>query len=265
MSFHVASVWVRGVPQSFTDGERTDRTLLLNVDAARRQHLAYTECLVEHIGRVEAFPADVNYPDCPFVEDGIVVLTHDLAVLTRSGAPSRRGEFDEILGVLPMRDLRRLEAPATLDGGDVLRIDARLFVGISTRTNEAGADALARISRTVGVDVIKMDVRSGLHLKSACTIASPHLLLYAPNVGLNLAPFVEAGVACVAVTESAGANVLALGSNRVLVSAAAPRTAEILDARQLDVSVVDIGEFHKADGALTCCSVRIPPRTGWCT
>jgi dimethylargininase len=161
-----------------------------------------------------------------------------------------------------------MEAPATLDGGDVLRIGAHLFVGLSSRTNREGVEALARVAARDGVEVVAVPMRGGLHLKSACTLASASLLVYDARLmaDAELAPLLRHvnGLELLAVSEPAGANVLALG-DAVVVSAAAPATASELRGRGLDVRVVDLSEIHKGDGALTCLSLRVPGAGGWCT
>jgi dimethylargininase len=159
-----------------------------------------------------------------------------------------------------------MAAPATLDGGDVLRVGHTLFVGLSTRTNREGVDALARVAHRDGLEVVTMHVRDGLHLKSACTIASASLVVYDPRVltSDDLAVFASRALELLPAAEPAGANVLALGDT-VLVSAAAPRTADALRALGLRVRIVAVGEIHKGDGALTCLSVRIPCAGAWST
>ncbi|HEY2516842.1 MAG TPA: N(G),N(G)-dimethylarginine dimethylaminohydrolase, partial [Polyangiaceae bacterium] len=210
--------------------------------------------------------SDDASPDACFLEDTAVV-TGAHAVVTIPGAPSRRGEVEGVATALG-RDftLHRMELPSTLDGGDVLRIGRRLFVGLSSRTNRAGLEFLAGVAALDGLDVVPVEVRGGLHLKSACTLADGSRLLYDPALlgEGDLAPFRATGVDCIAVTEPAGANVLALGG-AVLVSAAAPRTASMLRSLGLDVRMVVVGEMHKADGALTCLSLRLPPPGGWST
>ena len=154
-----------------------------------------------------------------------------------------------------------MPAPATLDGGDVLRIAGRLFVGLTDRTNRAGFEFLA--SAAAGLETIAVPVARGLHLKSGCTIADAETLL-CHRASVDPAPFVAAGVRVLEVDESAGANVLALGPT-VLASSAAPRTIDRLTALGFDVRVLDLGEFHKGDGALTCLSLRVPAAGAWAT
>ncbi|MFI5300375.1 MAG: hypothetical protein ACHREM_19990, partial [Polyangiales bacterium] len=115
-------------------------------------------------------------------------------------------------------------------------------------------------------EIVALHVRDGLHLKSACTLASARELLFDPKVigADERGAFEAAGLECVAVDEPTGANVLAIG-DAVLVSSAAPKTAALLRERGRRVNVVDVGEFHKGDGALTCLSVRLPSPGTWCT
>ena len=259
-------VIARAISARYADCLRGDARARIDVDLARAQHDAYVDAIRALGLPLDLLPSDDASPDGCFVEDTAVVLGEH-AVATRPGAPSRRGEVEPVADVLArVRVVHRMKAPAALDGGDVLRVGAHLFVGLSTRTNREGVDELARIASREGLAVIPVPVRVGLHLKSACTLASPSLLLYDPGVlgDAELAPFRVAGVEFLPVSEPAGANVLALGRS-VLVSAAAPRTAEALQRRGIDVRVVDVGEIHKGDGALTCLSLRVPCPGCWST
>lgn len=156
-------------------------------------------------------------------------------------------------------------ALATLDGGDVLRVGSVLFVGLSARTNLAGVEALRQVAALDGLTVETLVVRGGLHLKSACTLASASVVVIDPAVLDDAAvrAFQRAGATCVDAPEKAGANVLALGA-AVLASAAAPRTVQRLVALDLSVCVLDVGEFHAGDGALTCLSIRLSAPGTWC-
>lgn len=255
------SCLVRAVPDTF------DRCLRVggeapSVETARRQHAAYVEALRAAGARPVEVAADGECPDCCFIEDTAVVLRGSVLV-TRPGAPTRVAETPSVAAALaPRFALHRMEAPAALDGGDVLRAGDRLFVGLSTRTNEAGAARLAELAAREDLTVVRVRVPHGLHLKSLCSLAAPGLLVHAP--GLDTSPFRAAGLETLAVGEPAGANVLLLGE-RVLVSADAPRTREALDARGVATVSVRVTEFHRADGALTCLSVRLPPAGGWVT
>jgi dimethylargininase len=262
----IGRIVVGDVSPRFDACERADRTVAIDVAAARAQHEAYRATLAATGARLMRVAASDDDADCVFVEDTAVVIDSEAVVLTRPGAASRRGEIASIAACLPAEMKRyRLRAPATLDGGDLLRWRDRLWVGLTGRTNRAGAAELARIASGHGLECSAVEVPVGLHLKSACSLADADTLLYDPAVGLDLAPFRAAGLELVAAPEPAGANVLALAGGAVLVSAAAPATAELLAARGADVTVLAMTEVHKADGALTCCSIRIPPSGGWCT
>jgi dimethylargininase len=260
-----ARVLVRDVSDGYADCLREDRRAPIDVATARAQHARYV-AIVRELGiEVETIVADSACADCAFVEDTAVIAGRN-ALLTCPGAPSRRAEVAPVGDALARTiAVHRMALPATLDGGDVLRAGMRLFVGLSSRTNRAGVDALARVAALEGVDVVAIEVRGGLHLKSACTLVSAQQLVFAAETmrDEDLAVFRAAGLDCVATDENAGANVLALGSV-VLVSAAAPRTAAKLAASGVDVRTIDVGEFHKGDGALTCLSLRVAPPGSWC-
>jgi dimethylargininase len=261
-----ARLVARQVSARYAQCVRSDTTRAIDVSAARRQHEAYVETLRSLGLRVDVLAAEDDAPDACFVED-TAVITGAHALATRPGAESRRVEVASVAQELARdRQITAMSSPATLDGGDVLRVGNRLFVGLSSRTNRAGLDALAGVAALDGLDVVALSVRDGLHLKSACSLASPSLLVLDPRIlgDEERSAFGDAGLTLLAVEEPAGANVLAVG-DAVLVSSAAPRTAEQLRAKGLDVRVVDVGEFHKGDGALTCLSLRVPREGAWAT
>lgn len=202
---------------------------------------------------VEAPPLD-ECPDGVFIEDQVVVHG-DVAVLCRSGAPERRGEQVGVRQAVEAHGYRavEIEGPGTLDGGDVLKHGHRVWVGVGGRTNLAGVEQLTRALDGHRVDVVPVPVSKVLHLKSAVTALPDgtvigHLpLVDDPTVWPQFLP----------VPEEAGAHVVLLGGQSVLMSAAAPRTAQLLAARGLDVTMVDISEFEKLEGCVTCLSVRL--------
>ncbi len=261
-----ARALVRDVSSSYARCLRVDGDARIDLGAARRQHATYIATLRELGVHVDVIASDDACPDSCFIEDTAVLLRENV-VVTRPGAEARRAEIAGVAAALDGRwRAHAMVAPAMLDGGDVLRVDGRLFVGLSSRTNRDGADFLARVAALDAIDVVTVEVRGGLHLKSACTLASASSLVYDPNVlrDEDLTAFRDAGLTCIAASEPTGANVLALG-RAVLVSAAAPRTAERLAAIGLDVRTIDVGEFHKGDGALTCLSLRAASSNAWCT
>jgi dimethylargininase len=258
-----ARALLREVPDSFLHALQ-HTPALLDAERARTQHASYATALREAGVRVEVLAADEACPDCCFVEDVALVLSDIRGIVTRPGAASRRSAGPPVTAALASGSLTltQLEAPATLDGGDVLRAGARLFVGVSSRTNREGVAQLTGQAGAAGLSVVPVTLGQGLHLKSVVTLLDPGSVVLLRGA-LDAAPFHDAGLEPVVVDEPAGANVLALGA-RVLVSAAAPRTADALSSRGHDVRAVDVSELHKADGALTCLSLRVPPPGAWC-
>lgn len=257
-----AGFLVRGVPGSFPFALR-QQPGELSLAAARAQHADYVNALRETGAPVTILPPDEACPDCCFIEDTAVILGKR-ALVTRPGAASRRGEVPPVRAILGRRrEIFAMDAPATLDGGDVLRIGDRLFVGLSERTNPVGIAWASEIATLEGLELTTVPVKGGLHLKSVCTLAGPKLLVYLADA-CDPEPFAEIGIQCLAVPEPVGANVLALGQ-KVLVSADAPKTAQMLAMRGFLVRPVRVTEFHRADGALTCLSLRLPAPGSWVT
>ena len=244
----------RGVSPAIGDCELTflEREPI-DVGAARAQHRAY-ERVLEGLGcRVSRLEEDVAFPDSVFVED-IAVVLDEVAVITRPGAQSRRGERGAIEAALsPHRVVERIEAPGILDGGDVLVVGRSVYVGLSTRSNAEAADQLREIVSQHGYSVSEVEVGGCLHLKSAATALSEDSLLINPEW---VDPGSFQGLDCVHVdpSEPEAANVVRVG-DAVLFSAAFPRTGERLSSLGLDARPVDASELAKAEGALTCCSL----------
>jgi dimethylargininase len=189
-----------------------------------------------------------------FVEDTAVVLD-ELAVVTRPGAQSRRGETASIAAALARERsrLHSLEAPATLDGGDVLRVGRTLYVGLSRRTNTAGLQQLSGFVLPFGYEVVGVPISRCLHLKSAVTLVAPQTVLLQP-LWLDPAPFRALERIEVDPAETTAANVLAL-DDAVVCAASHPRTRERLQAHGLRTIALDVSEIEKAEGGLTCCSL----------
>jgi dimethylargininase len=223
---------------------------------ARAQHAAYEECLRRAGCEVVRLPEAPDMPDAVFVEDAAVVLD-ELAVITRPGAASRRAETAAVAEALaPRRPLVTLAAPATLDGGDVLRVDRTLYVGRTARTSAEGAAALRAAVAPFGYRVVEVPVEGCLHLKSAATLAAEHLLLVQPE-WVDVCAF-DPALETVSVdpAEPYAANVL-LVRGTVIAPAEFPRTRERLEARGAHVAAVEVSELAKAEGAVTCCSLLV--------
>ena len=218
----------------------------IDYDRAREQHRQYRDLLASLGCSVIELPADAAYPDSVFVEDTAMVLD-DVAVITRPGAESRRGETRAIEEVLARyRPIARIEAPATIDGGDVLVLDDRIYVGLTARSNEA---ALEQLRRLTGREVIGVRVDGCLHLKSGITRVSRDALLVNRD-WIDVTPF--AGWTLIDVDEPFSANALLLDDS-VVFPRAFPGTLAKLAG--LDVRLVDADELAKAEGGVTCCSI----------
>jgi dimethylargininase len=225
----------------------------IDVDRAIGQHQAYCNRL-ESLGlEVVRLPADESCPDCCFVEDVAVVLD-EVAVVTMPGAPSRRPEVPPVRDAL--RRFRRCEEmalPATLDGGDVLQLGRRLFVGRTARTNEAGIAALRASVAPHDYEVVPVAVTGCLHLKSAVSPLGDETLLAVPGA-FDEEPFAGYELLPVPEEEREAANVLRV-RGEVWVAAGFPRTLDRLDGRGYRVVAMDVSEFLKAEAGLSCKSL----------
>ncbi|WP_030912120.1 dimethylargininase [Streptomyces sp. NRRL F-5126] len=226
------------------------------VDAvlALRQWEGYTTALEQHGWQtIEVAPAD-ECPDGVFVED-TVVMFRNVALISRPGAASRRPETAAV-----EEELARLGCsvnwvwePGTLDGGDVLKVGDTVYVGQGGRTNAAGVAQLRAAFEPLGARVVAVPVSSVLHLKSAVTalpdgtVIGYQPLVDVPTVFPRFLP----------VPEPSGAHVVLLGGARLLMAASAPKTAELLAGCGYEPVSVEIGEFEKLEGCVTCLSVRL--------
>ncbi|MFI7634313.1 dimethylargininase [Nonomuraea sp. NPDC049400] len=215
---------------------------------ALHQHNAYVAALGAAGWRVTYVPEADELPDAPFVEDAAVVSGR-LAVLTRPGAPERRPEVESVAAAVRELGLKavRVAAPGTLDGGDVLQVGRTVYVGRSARTSDDGIAQLAGLLPER--QIVPVDLDGVLHLKSAVTALPDGTLIGDPRhvdlPGLLVPP------------EEAGAHVVLLGGDRVLLAASAPKTAAMLEKRGLTVTRVDISEFERLEGCVTCLSILI--------
>lgn len=225
----------------------------IDLALARRQHAAYEQALREAGCEVRQLAELPQHPDSVFVEDTVIVLD-EVAVITRPGAASRRGEVDSMVAALAgQRETLRVEAPGTLDGGDVLCLDRVLYVGASARSSAEGIAQLGRLLAPFDYRVVAAPLRDCLHLKSAVTQVADGQLLVNPD-WVDAACFTGWTMVAVDAAEPHAANTLRLG-DAVIHAASAPRTTAKLRALSIDVRSVDMSEMEKAEGAVTCCSV----------
>jgi dimethylargininase len=225
----------------------------IDLARARRQHRAYEAALTALGCTVTRLPADDDMPDSVFIEDTAVVLP-EVAIVTRPGAESRRGETLAVAEALaPFRRLVHVDAPATLDGGDVLVAGRRVIVGEGGRSNAAGVGALRDTLEPLGYFVTGVPIRGCLHLKSAVTCLDETTVLMNPD-WVDAHHFEGMVVVEVDASEPFAANVLRVGPGR-LASAEFPRTCARVQALGYQVMVVENTELAKAEGAMTCGSL----------
>ena len=230
----------------------------IDVERARTQHRAYEEALIEAGYLVERLDTSPQMPDSVFVED-IAVVLDEVAIMTRPGAESRRRETPAVAEALAAyRPLHGIQPPGTVDGGDVLVAGRRVFIGRSSRTNEAAVGQMRQLLEPFGYTVSETVVRSCLHLKSAVTALSDDMLLVNPE-WIDSAAFEGFTLVEVDPREPSAANALRL-DDRIVFSSAFPRTAERIARRGLRLHTVDASEVAKAEGAVTCCSLIVAGR-----
>ncbi|MBZ5609187.1 MAG: dimethylargininase [Acidobacteriia bacterium] len=244
----------RGVSSTLGDCELQNlERQPIDIARAIEQHRAYERCLAELGARVLSLPADARFPDGVFVEDPAIVLD-EIAVMTRMGAESRRGEAESIAEALAQfRPLHRIQEPATLEGGDVMRIGKTLYAGLSRRTNSEGIRQLGELVRPFGYQVTPVSVHGCLHLKSACCYLGEDTVL-ANRAWIDPAPLEKLKIIDVPNEEARSANVLRVGNTLILPSAF-PKTRDLLTQAGFQVRTVDVSEFAKAEGGVTCTSL----------
>jgi dimethylargininase len=226
----------------------------VDVDLAIRQWQEYVDALTDAGWQTTEVEPAPDCPDSAFVEDTLVVYG-DLAVVTRPGAEPRR---PEVVGAeKSVRDagyrVAHIEPPGTLDGGDVLKFGGKVYVGQGGRTDEEGFRQLREHLEPLGAELVPVPLTKVLHLKSAVTALPDGTVIgYEPLVD-DPAVFDD----FLAVPEEPGSHVVLLEDDRLLMSSRAPRSAELFRSRGYEVVAVDIGEFEKLEGCVTCLSVRM--------
>ena len=252
----------RSVPESLPRCELTHlERVPIDVERAERQHADY-EALLEGFGcEIVRLPVEPDLPDSVFVEDTVVVVD-ELAVITRPGAASRRGETASMAAALVAhRPLAYIAAPAILDGGDVVRVGRRIWVGLSARSDRAAVAQLGAFLGPHGYQVEGVELRGCLHLKTAATEVDDSVLVVNPEwvdggsfpgcEVIEVHPEEPFAGCCLRVVHPS------TGRNAVVIAAAHPRTAARLAASGLDVRTVEVDEMAKAEGGVTCCSVLL--------
>lgn len=244
----------RNVSPRFNECEIThiERTPI-DLDIAQRQHRGYVDALKKLGCDVLELPAESNLPDSVFVEDTAIVLP-EAAVITRPGADSRKPETESIARALSThRKLLYLREPATLDGGDVLVVGKRIFIGLSTRSNNEAVVQLSELLNEFGYMVTGVRLHGCLHLKSAVTRVDDKTLLINRD-WVDSASFTEYELIDVDPSEPYAGNCLPIGDG-VIFPTSFPKTREKLEKRGYKIVSVEVDELAKAEGAVTCCSL----------
>ncbi len=251
------SAIVRGVPETISAGITTAKLGKPDVAKARAQHERYVEALEACGLGVTALEADERYPDSVFIEDTAVV-TDRCAILANPGAEERSGEVravEEALAGL-YEIVERIDGPGTLDGGDVLQVGDRFYVGLTRRTNREGAKQLSEILQRYGFETALVGLRRFLHLKTGVAYLGGDDLVVAGELAeeqefrdfdrIVVPPEDEFSANCIRVNE------------RVLVAAGYEATRQSIAERGYEVVELEMSEFRKVDGGLSCLSLRVP-------
>jgi dimethylargininase len=248
-------VLVRAPAKTLSKGQLTHlKRRPVRYAKALTQWTAYVAALEAEGFTTREIAAADNHPDCVFIEDTVVMLGQ-IAVITSPGAESRRGEEDAVTVLVTELGLetRHIRLPGTLEGGDVLKVGTTIYVGRGGRTNGEGIRQFRTIATELGYTVVAVPVTKALHLKSAVTALPDGTVIGHPSLVDSPAIFPR----YLEVPEVEGVAVVVLTNNSVLMSSSAPKTALLMEDLGYRVTTVDIGEFEKLEGCVTCLSVRI--------
>jgi dimethylargininase len=225
----------------------------INLEIANDQHENYEKALRSLGLKVISLPPAPDLPDSVFVED-IALVLDEIAIITRPGAVSRRKEVADIKNSLkPYRELVSIQAPGTLDGGDILAAGDTIYVGVSSRSNQEGIQQLQEFVNPFGYHVEAISVNGCLHLKSAVTLVGENIFLINPE-WIDKEIFKGYRIIEIDEKEKNAANALLIDQT-VIYQPSFPETAEKLADAGLNLKMVDSSELGKAEGALTCCSL----------
>jgi dimethylargininase len=225
----------------------------IDLDLARAQHHEYEAALRDLGCEVISLPPEPDLPDSVFVED-VALVFDEVAIITRPGADSRKPEAESIARALaPYRRLVTIEAPGTIDGGDVLCVGKTVFIGLSSRSNQSAMEHTQRFLAPYGYTVKGVEVTGCLHLKSAVTQVSEDTLLINP-AWVDRSIFGDMKFVEVDESEPSAANAVWI-ADAVIYPSSFPKTQQRLEKAGLRLKIVDATEVAKAEGAVTCCSL----------
>ncbi len=249
---------VRPPSRTFANGLTTSSLGKPDLDKALQQHATYCAALERCGLSLTRLAPDDAFPDSTFVEDP-AVLTRDAAILTNPGAKSRNGEVAGIAAVLPQfySRISRITAPGTLEGGDICQADDHFFIGISERTNPEGARQLAEQLAADGFTSSIIDIRASttvLHLKTGMSYLGERRVIVMEELAGHPA-FADYEVIAVSPEESYAANFLRI-NDHVILADGFPKIAEVVRGFGHSVIPLNMSEFRKMDGSLSCLSLR---------
>jgi dimethylargininase len=245
---------VRKIPATFDQCIKPlDSPLDIDIDLARLQHQKYCDTLSKLGFELIILPADNRYPDCPFVEDTAVVIG-ERAMITRPGAPSRRGEVAVVRHALaPYKRIEQIQPPGTLDGGDVLLAENHLFVGLTERTNQEGFSQMEALLKQSHIRMTPVPMGRTLHLKTACNYLGKGLMVvnhfdFSPSLLSDFEVILSDP------SEASRLSILPVGEF-VLLPEDCPKAQNELERRGLRTIMLGLSEIRKAQAGLTCMSI----------
>ena len=246
---------VRIPGKSMTSGLTTAELGLPNYELALAQHAEYVKALRECGLEVQVLNADEQFPDSTFIED-VALLTKDCAIITNPGAPSRKGETAEIKEVLKeyFTNIEEIREPGTVEAGDIMMTGSHFYIGLSERTNENGARQVIKYLEKYGMTGSKISLEKVLHLKTGLAYLEKNNLVVCGEF-LSNKNFQKFNILKIDNDESYAANCIWV-NGRVLIPKGYLKARKIIEGAAYPVIELDVSEFRKLDGGLSCLSLR---------
>lgn len=239
---------------NFNQGITTSNLGAPDFFKAMAQHAEYVKTLESEGITVKNLESDINYPDGCFVEDTAVIFP-EAAIITNPGAASRKGEIVTINKILnTIKELHFIDHPGTLEGGDVLKIEKKFYIGISERTNKEGIRQFAEITKKFGYETYAISLEEILHLKTGIAYIGNNTIIGWPGV-LKQPEFAQYQKIEIPPDELYASNCIRLAEDTLIIPKGFPKTNTILSNLNYKVIELDMSEFEKMDGGLTCLSL----------
>lgn len=240
--------------KNFSNGITTSNLGKPDYEKTCRQHKLYCYALENCGVKVKTLEFDLDFPDSTFVED-TAVMTEKCAIISRPGDMARRGEEVKMEKVLSeIMDIQKIQSPGTLDGGDILRAENNFFIGVSARTNKEGAKQLAEILGKNNFSASLINVEKYLHLKSGANYIGKNIMVLTPEMA-KYKEFNAFTKIVVPDEEEYAANCIEV-NGRLLIAAGFPETKKLLSKTGYKIIEIEVSEFEKMDGGLSCLSLR---------